>query len=102
MTEFILNGLGLGGVADEMLMSEVTALILAGKQELRTAGVRVTDTDDLTRVAILYYCKANWGFDNPDKLFFEKRFDRLKAILSLDAETRCEYAVDGTPETGQG
>lgn len=94
LTKLVVESLGLTGVTDDSLIIEVTALIQAGKAELKTAGVDITKANSLTDVAVLYYVKANWGFDNPDKLFFEKRFDRLKDILSLDGETRWIDALE--------
>lgn len=94
LQKLVLDGLGLTGLTDDSLMIEATALIKAGQSELRTAGVDTNKEDPLINIAILYYVKANWGFDNPDKEFFEKRYDRLKAILSLDSETRLADAVE--------
>ena len=52
---------------------EITGLIEACEIDLETAGVlKVDNTDALIKRAILMYCKANFGYENPD-------YERLNA-----------------------
>ena len=66
---------------------EIQDLIDACKAELALAGLLVIDeTDSLIKRAIKTYCKANFGYDNPDSEKFQKSFDALKEHLSVSAD----------------
>ena len=79
------------GTDDVGIVAELQGLIEAAKSELRTAGVAVgsdeSDYDALLYLAIVFYCKANFGMDNPDARLYDERFERLKQILSIDDVT---------------
>lgn len=69
---------------------EVTDLIAAARNDLRLAGVLLSktteDEDPLIKRAITVYCKANFGFDNPDAEKLTESFNMLKAHLTLSQE----------------
>lgn len=68
---------------------EIDDLIEEAKADLRLAGVFFTDeTDPLIERAVKTYCKANFGFDNPDADRFQKSYDMLKQHLSLAGDYR--------------
>jgi uncharacterized phage protein (predicted DNA packaging) len=66
---------------------EVNDLIEAARHDLMLSGVSSDkandDTDPLIKRTIIYYVKANFGFDNPDGERLQKSYDLLKAHLSL-------------------
>lgn len=74
--------------------TEITDLINAAKSDLILSGILSSkvndDTDALIKRAISTYCKANFGYDNPDAPRFQKSYDLLKGHLSM--------AVDYTTE----
>lgn len=69
---------------------EITDLIAAARNDLRIAGVLAAKTDDdtdpLIRRAVTVYCKANFGFDNPDAEKLQSSYIMLKAHLTLSQE----------------
>lgn len=70
---------------------EIQDLIDAAKRELEIAGVdkdKIVDTDKLIRRAIITYCKANFGYDNPEAERFQQSYDMLKQHLSLSYDYR--------------
>lgn len=77
--------------------SEIQDLIDAARKDLILAGVTPTkandDTDPLIRRAIKTYCKANFGFDNPDADRLQKSYDMLKMHLALSVEYNTEAVV---------
>lgn len=69
--------------------SEVQDLIDAAIADLQLSGVRLEklDADDpLIRRAVMVYCKANFGYDNPEAERFQHSYDMLKAHLTLSQE----------------
>lgn len=63
---------------------EVQGLIDAAKADLQLAGVAaISDADPLIKRAIITYCKAYFGYDNPDADRLAKCYEMLKAHLSL-------------------
>lgn len=76
---------------------EVADLITAARDDLKLSGVlsdKVNDEEDsLIKRAITIYCKANFGFDNPDADRFQVSYGSLKAHLTLSQE----YTVEVTP-----
>ncbi len=69
---------------------EVQDLIYAAKADLQLSGVhstKIVDTDPLIKRAIILYCKANFGHDDP-KLTerFQQSYISLKHHLTLSAE----------------
>lgn len=83
---------------------EVTDLIAAAKADLALSGIvaaKVSDTDTLIKRAIITYCKAYFGYDNPDADRFIKAYDMLKTHLTL-AKDYSEYGVTFTVKTSAG
>ena len=69
--------------------TEVTDLIQAAKAELGLSGVlddNILDTDALIKRAIITYCKANFGWDNPDALRLHQSFEMLRNHLTLSSD----------------
>jgi uncharacterized phage protein (predicted DNA packaging) len=68
---------------------EIQGLIDAAKRDLAIAGVdKINETDPLIRRAIITYCKANFGYDNPEAERFQQSYDMLKQHLSLSYDYR--------------
>jgi uncharacterized phage protein (predicted DNA packaging) len=72
------------------LDTEIQDLIDAAKADLQLSGVhkdKVVDTDPLIKRAIIVYCKANFGYEDP-KLTerFQQSYISLKHHLTLSAE----------------
>lgn len=67
---------------------EVQDLIDSAKLDLLVSGVlNQDDTDPLIKRAITVYCKANYGYDDPNvQEKFEKSYESLKRHLSLSIE----------------
>lgn len=68
---------------------EIQDLIDAAKTDLGLSGVmseKVIDTDPLIKRAVIVYCKANFGYDNPDAERFHRAYDLLKTHLSLSVD----------------
>ena len=66
---------------------EVTPLIKAAIKELKLAGVKTVDeSDPLIIRAVQTYCKANFGYDNPDSEKLTQAFESLKSKLTQAGE----------------
>lgn len=68
---------------------EVQDLIDAAKSDLQLSGVHpdwMDDDDPLIRRAVMVYCKAHFGYDNPEAERFQRSYDMLKAHLTLSQE----------------
>lgn len=77
----IKTNLRVSGTAND---TEIQALIDACKLDLSEAGVlTVSDTDKLTAMAIQLYCKAHFGYDNPESERFMERYINLRNHLSV-------------------
>ncbi len=75
---------------------EVQDLIDAAKADLQLSGVhpdKISITDPLIKRAIVVYCKAHFGWDNPEADRFAQSYTMLKQHLALSAE----YAEAVTP-----
>ena len=72
------------------LDTEILDLIDAAKADLILSGVnkdKVIDTDPLIKRAIIVYCKANFGYDEPKIAErFEQSYISLKHHLTLSIE----------------
>lgn len=67
--------------------SEITALINAAKTDLEQSGVvKVVDTDYLTKMAIVLYCKGNFGYDNTEAERYLGEYEKLRAKLSVASD----------------
>ena len=73
---------------------EITDLISAARSDLKLSGVLESkvndDTDALIKRAIVVYCKANFGWNNPDAEKLQQSYDMLKMHLSLSQEYTVE------------
>lgn len=68
---------------------EVGDLIDAAKKDLELAGVaadKAIETDPLIKRAITTYCKAHYGYDNPDAERFLESYLMLKRHLALSVD----------------
>ena len=66
---------------------EVQDLINAAKADLSLVGITTVDeADTLIKRAITLYCKANYGYDNPEAARFQDSYEMLKAHLSISTE----------------
>jgi len=66
---------------------EVGDLIDAATGDLALAGIISNDnTDPLIKRAIITYCKAHYGYDNPDAERFLQSYLMLKMHLSLSVD----------------
>jgi uncharacterized phage protein (predicted DNA packaging) len=79
--------------------TEVNDLISAARLDLIQSGVSADkvnlDTDPLIKRAVITYCKANFGYDNPEADRFQQSYTMLKQHLSLAGDYR-EVPVDET------
>lgn len=76
--------------------TEIQDLIEAAKIDLNISGVNKTEESDyLTKRAIIIYCKAHFGYDNPDAERFEESYVMLKQLLALSSDYE-EVVVDET------
>lgn len=77
-------------LANTAFDSEITDLIAAARADLKLIGVLATkadsDMDPLIKRTITVYCKANFGFDNPDAEKLQESYNMLKIHLSLSLE----------------
>jgi hypothetical protein len=74
-------------VTHNSLNGEIQDLIDAAKSDLELSGVEVIDeTDSLIIRAVTVYCKANFGWDNPDMLKFQQSYDSLKNHLTMSED----------------
>lgn len=66
---------------------EVQGLIDSALADLQLSGVvNPLETDPLIKRAIITYCKAHFGYDNPEADRFLRAYDLLKMHLALSAE----------------
>lgn len=67
--------------------TEVLELIAGARADLQLSGVlkekAESDADPLITRAIKTYCKAHFGYDNPEADRFEKAYENIKEHLSL-------------------
>ena len=76
-------------VSGTSLDTEIQDLIEAAKADLQLSGVhpsKIIDTDPLIKRAVVVYCKAHFGWDNPEADRFAKSYDMLKQHLTLSTE----------------
>lgn len=67
--------------------AEIVPLIEAAKKELEIAGVtQINEGDPLIIRAVTVYCKANFGYDNPDSEKFQSSFNSLKNTITQVGE----------------
>jgi len=67
--------------------TEITDLIAACKADLSLSGIyNTSDTDTLVKRAIMTYCKANFGYNNPDADKLRSAYEALKNHMSLSQD----------------
>lgn len=64
MLEKVKTALRVSGTAFD---DEISDLISAAKCDLQGAGVKVDDTDPLHQQAIICFCKARYGYEDPQQ-----------------------------------
>lgn len=73
-------------ITDNDFDNELIPLIESAKSDLELSGVAlasIIDTDYLIKRAIINYCKAEFGYDNPDSDKFKASYESLKTHLSI-------------------
>lgn len=87
MLEIVKKALRISSMAFD---DEVMDLMDAARQDLVLSGVTPEaakrDEDPLIKRAIITYCKANFGYDNPDADRFAMSYQALKEHLTLAGE----------------
>lgn len=76
--------------------TEIQDLIDAAKADLKLAGVvadKAVDADPLIKRAIITYCKAYFGYDNPDADRLVESYLMLKKHLVLSVDYNTEAVV---------
>ncbi|MFP3666554.1 head-tail connector protein [Priestia sp. SIMBA_032] len=71
-------------ISHTALDDDIQDLIDAALMELQLSGIKKLDeSDPLIIRAVTVYCKAEFGFDNPDAERFRASFESLRNHLSL-------------------
>lgn len=86
MLEDVRDALRVSGTS---LDTEIQDLIEAAKADLQLSGAhpsKIIDTDPLIKRAVVVYCKAHFGWDNPEADRFAQSYTMLKQHLALSAE----------------
>jgi uncharacterized phage protein (predicted DNA packaging) len=77
-------------VTTAVFNDEIQDLIDAARLDLIQSGISsekaYDETDALIKRAITIYCKANFGYDNPDADRFTQSYVMLKQHLSLTSD----------------
>jgi uncharacterized phage protein (predicted DNA packaging) len=76
---------------DTGITGELQDLIDAAKADLALSGIatsKIVDTDPLIKRAIITFCKANFGYDNPEAERFQRSYEMIKAHLALSTDYR--------------
>lgn len=74
---------------DPDILGEVQDLIDAAKADLALSGIdpiKIIDTDPLIKRAITTFCKAEFGYDNPDADRLRQSYEAIKTHLSLASD----------------
>ena len=76
---------------------EIQDLIDACIKEFKISGIASSiifgGNDPLVKRAISIYCKAHFGYDNPDRENLIESYNLLKMHLTLSTEYKGEYDV---------
>lgn len=73
---------------------EIQSLIESAKLDLSISGVANTsETDKLVHRAIVLYCKAHFGIDNPNSVKYLESYTSLKTHMTMASG----YRVEVTP-----
>mgnify|MGYP001081102414 CR=1 FL=1 len=78
--------------------AEIRDLVSAALDDLKIAGVAADalaaeTPDPLIKRAVVTYCKAHFGYDNPDAERFALAYHSLRIHLSLSSEYRQEESA---------
>lgn len=82
-------------ITNNAMDAEIESLIDAAKMDLKVTGInpdktvtvdRAEEMDPLIKQTITLYCKAYFGYDNPDAVRFGQCYDALKTHLALSAD----------------
>lgn len=65
---------------------EINDLIESAKLDLSSTGIKVDEQNALIQRAIIIYCKANFGLENPDFVRYTNAYENLKSKLKLAGE----------------
>jgi hypothetical protein len=68
---------------------EIDNLILEAKEDLEWVGIlpaKIIDTDVLIKRAILTYCKANFGLNNPDSVKLQLSYEAIRNHLAMSID----------------
>ena len=80
-------------IATDYYDDEVRGLVDAAVADMRRVGVRdellhPSDPDPLVRAATCSYCKANFGYDNPEAdRFMQSYRETVVSLLNSDANS---------------
>jgi len=90
-------------ISTDALDVEITDLIDAAKSDLELSGIdpdkiiledvvegeeTTAEADPMIRRAVVTYCKANFGYDNPDHERLLRAYHLLKSHLNISEEYR--------------
>lgn len=78
---------------DDGINEEIKTLISSAKADLLTTGIHL-DTDPFFELAIVVYCKANFGFDNPEAPRFLEIYESMKHKMMGTKEYRNAQQLD--------
>lgn len=78
-------------ITTDVYDGEISGLIAAARDDLRLSGVAsaaldADDPDPLIKRAIILYCKAEFGLDNPEAERYMASFRALETHLALSSE----------------
>ena len=71
---------------DVGINSEVDVLISSALMDLQMSGIKIDVLDDIIVLAVTLYCKAKFGFDNPESEKLYESFRTLETHLALSQE----------------
>ena len=71
---------------DVGINSEVDVLISSALIDLQMSGIKIDVLDDIIVLAVTLYCKAKFGFDNPESERLYESFRTLETHLALSKE----------------
>lgn len=75
-------------VSDDYPQDEIQDLIDAAKLDMKAAGIKAIADDALINRAIITYCKAHFGYDNPEAERFEASYVKMKQHMQLYGDYR--------------
>ena len=71
-------------ITNEEFDTEISDLISAAKEDLKTSGVADMYTNKpLVKQAVILYCKAMFGYDNNDSDKFMQAYEHIKKKIAI-------------------